>query len=171
MMRRANQVRPTHFREPSVGRLSLRRLHASIPDRESFLTMTSAEQNAATLQAVYQLVKAGRIDEVLEKYYLDSSTLHVFGSNALTGVYRGKPEIKSFFARMGALAGLDFSLVELLTNDRAAAGYYALGVTTGREQVRWNRMNLYLIQENRIASAFIHESDQALVDRLYPKTG
>jgi hypothetical protein len=142
-----------------------------VPIHVKVVSMTPSEQNAATLQAVYQLAKAGRLDEMLEKYYLDSSTLHVYGNNALSGDYRGKAQIKSFFMKMGTVPGLDFNLVELLTNDHAASGYYALSVTTGGDQLRWNRMNLYRIRENIIASAYIHHSDQALVDRLYPKAG
>lgn len=110
----------------------------------------------------------GDLDGAISMYREDA-VLHYPGQGPLSRDYRGREEIKSFFAKVGELTGGTFRAdYEALFSDRDyAAALASLSAEREGERHEWKAMELMRIEDEMIAEHQIFEDDQYALDRWW----
>ena len=101
--------------------------------------------------------------------YAEDAVLHYPGQGPLSGDYRGREEIKSFFVRVGELTNGTFSpSYEALFADQGhEAALASLSAEREGERHEWKAMELLRIEDGKIAHHQIFEDDQYALDRWW----
>ena len=110
----------------------------------------------------------GNLDGAMSMYAEDA-LLHYPGQCPLSRDYRGREEIKSFFARVGEFTGGTFRAdYDALFSDRNyAAALASLSAEREGERHEWKAMELMRIEDGMIAEHQIFEDDQYALDRWW----
>jgi ketosteroid isomerase-like protein len=110
----------------------------------------------------------GDLDGAISMYSEDA-VLHYPGQGPLARDYRGRDEIKSFFAQVGELTGGTFraSYDALFSDQDHAAALASLSAEREGERHEWKAMELMRIEDGMIAEHQIFEDDQYALDRWW----
>ena len=97
----------------------------------------------------------------------DDFTVHVQGSNQLTGDYMGKDEFLN--GLIGKMMGLTDGRFELEPHDVLgstdgdhAVGIYTIRATRGDRSIEWRHVNVYHVRDEKLAEVFFtpHDYDE-----------
>jgi ketosteroid isomerase-like protein len=108
--------------------------------------------------------------EGLRELLTDDFTLHVPGSNQLSGDYKGKDGfLNDFIGKVMSLTGGQFALEphDMLGSDEHAVGVYTIKATRDGNQIEWRHVNVYHVRDEKLAEIFYTPHDYAEWDAFW----
>lgn len=123
-------------------------------------------RNAAVMHRYATAWKVGDM-VALAGCYRPDFTLHYAGANPLSGVHRGKP------AALAALAAVSqktqrqlLELIDVMPGARRSAIVVREGFHRDGAMAELERLLVYVIKGDQLFECWVHDQDQALVDRF-----
>lgn len=99
--------------------------------------------------------------------YHDRFTLHYFGANPLSGVHVGKRAALATLAEFGRLTGRQLlGVIDVMAGASRGAILARERLGKGGDARDVYRVLVYRIEDGLLAECWVHEADQALIDRL-----
>ena len=123
---------------------------------------------AELLKDHIEKLSGGDLDGAIAMYKEDA-VLHYPGQGPLARDYRGRDEIKSFFAQVGELTEGTFraSYGALFADNDYEAALAILSAERKGERHEWKAMELMRVEDGQIAHHQIFEDDQYALDRWW----
>jgi len=115
-----------------------------------------------------EMYSGGSVDRVVE-LLAEDIVWHVPGSNPIAGDHRGAAQVIAYFERRRQLASATMKMEpgELLEMDDAVAQFVAGSATMNGEQVSWQTVGVYRVEDGRIREAWLVPLDSDLFDRIW----
>ncbi|UCE62177.1 MAG: nuclear transport factor 2 family protein [Phycisphaerales bacterium] len=111
----------------------------------------------------------GDIDTVLE-CYADDIVMHVPGRNPLAGDYHGKQGVLNYTKRFIELTGGTWGVtqvVDVFANERRGLLLLKVWFERPGKRVEVSRVDLYRIENAKLAEIWISDDDQYAVDEFF----
>lgn len=123
---------------------------------------------AELLKDHIEKLSGGDLDAAIAMYK-DDAVLHYPGQGPLARDYRGRDEIRSFFAQVGELTEGSFSAdyEALFAGNGHEAALASLSAERKGERHEWKAMELIRVEDGQIAHHQIFEDDQYALDRWW----
>jgi hypothetical protein len=120
-----------------------------------------------TLRRYADAWEAGDLEAMLDSY-ADDVVFHYFGATDLAGDHVGKEACVTAMVTASVRAARELlEVVDVLAGDRLGALVVRERLTRAGESVDLQRVLVYRIEESKLAEVWLHDEDQALVDRLW----
>jgi ketosteroid isomerase-like protein len=99
----------------------------------------------------------------------DDVTLHIYGRNPTSGVFRGTREFIDHLDKGQELMDLWVidEIKDLLYSDGHAMGLILERMERNGKSFSWVRVNIYRIVDDKIAEVWCHEGDQYAFDEFF----
>ncbi len=123
--------------------------------------------NVALWREAEQAFSRGDMTTV-QRFWSGDVVYHFAGDNPLAGDHKGKDAVLAVFAKMGELTEgtLHIEVHDVLANDDHVVALVRLSASRKGKQQTWNGINVYHVQNGKIAEVWIHSTDQQIVDRF-----
>lgn len=119
-----------------------------------------------TLEAYARAWAAGDLASVFASYH-DDFTLHYGGSNALSGVHRGKAAAREVLAEFSKRTGRRLlEVMDVMAGDIRGVVIARERLGVGDDAREVERMLAYTVKDGRLHHCWVYDEDQAWVDRL-----
>lgn len=132
--------------------------------------MNSEHPNAVTIKKGYDAFLKGDIDQV-RQLMADEIVWHSLGSNIVTGVYRGKAEVVSFFGKliMETEGTLNLEIHDVIANDERAVILTRFSAERNGRKLDVKTANIYeLNAAGRVVAAYGPYSDEVdVIDEFW----
>ena len=129
--------------------------------------MTDPTSTRDALERYVAAWEAGDLDALLASY-ADDVVFHYFGTTDLAGAHHGKEAAVTAMVAASTRATRELlEVVDLLVGDRLGALVVRERLTRGELSEELRRVLVYRFEGGRIAECWVHDEDQALVDRLW----
>ena len=124
--------------------------------------------NAALLRAQIDALARGDLAAALS-FYSEDVVFHYPGANALSGVYRGKGAVLELLGRVMEITQGRFhpAVHDILASDDHVAALVTVRAERDDRSVQWDSVDLFHVREGKLSEHWVHEVDQAAVDRFF----
>jgi hypothetical protein len=110
---------------------------------------------------------AGDVDALFAAY-ADDAVFHYFGTSDLAGTHVGKDAVLAALITASSRAPRQLlEIVDVLAGEHRGAIVARERLTRDGDAADVERVFLYRVEGDRIAECWLHEQDQALVDRFW----
>ncbi len=111
--------------------------------------------------------RAGDIDALFAAY-ADDAVFHYFGTSDLAGTHVGREAVLTALITASSRAPRELlAIVDVLAGEHLGAIVARERLTRDDESADVERVFLYRTAGDRIAECWLHEQDQALIDRFW----
>ena len=124
--------------------------------------------NEAVVIAHLAALARGDVAVAMESY-TEGGVLHYPGRNKLTGHHKGKPAVTSFLGKAMELTNGTFhpDVRDILSNDQLVVLLVGCRAQRDGKSFEWSAVDVYAVQNGKIAEHWVYESDQHIVDEVF----
>jgi ketosteroid isomerase-like protein len=125
-----------------------------------------AARNAVVMHRYAAAWLANERAEIVACYHPDF-TLHYAGANPLSGVHRGKPAALAALAAMSQKTARQLlEVIEVMPGARRSAIVVRESFHRDGTMAELERVLVYTVRDDLLFECWVHDQDQALVDRF-----
>jgi hypothetical protein len=129
--------------------------------------MAAAAQTKAVLEAYVRAWRSGDLDGLLGAY-ADDVVFHYFGTTDLAGAHVGKAAAVEAMVTVSTRAQRELlEVVDVLVGDELGALVVRERLVRGEDEADVRRVLVYRVEGEQIVECWLHDEDQALIDRFW----
>jgi hypothetical protein len=129
--------------------------------------MAAAAQTKAVLEAYVRAWQDGDLEGLLGAY-ADDVVFHYFGTTDVAGAHVGKAAAVEAMVTVSTRAQRELlEVLDVLVGEELGALVVRERLRRGDEEAEVQRVALYRVEGEQIVECWIHDEDQALIDRFW----